>query len=272
MRIALVAGLAAALAGCGTQRAARESCGPGGEAAAVASSRPQQRWAVILNGDTELRHKQNAILAYRTIRSLGFAPDHVFVLTAPDRRLPLPKGLQRFRAGRQELEEVFGRLAENVARGDLIFIYGTGHGDTSDEGESFLELRSGELWAYDLRDQVEQLPADTVVVMDQCFSGGFADAFDGTPARAIVATSVDGKHSTDCSTFARVFWHAFDKGSKADRNGDGRISVREAYEVALKAHKRALEGDPELLANGEYRCFNGLEDALLDSPAPAAVQ
>lgn len=269
MRVVLVVGLAAALAGCRPARSAGESSGPDSTQAAAVPARPPQHWAVIINGDTELRHKQNAILAYRTVRSLGFADDHIFVLTAPDRRLVFPKGLQRFRAGQEELAIVFGKIAEVSQKGDLVLIYGTGHGDLSEEGESYLELRTGELWAFDLRDQIEQIPTDTVVVMDQCFSGGFADAFNGTTARAIVATTVDARHSTECSHFARAFWRCFGKPGGADRNQDGRISVREAYDVALAAHKRALEGDPELAANGIYRTFNGLQDAVLNVPAPA---
>lgn len=270
MRVVLVVGLAAALAGCGSDRSAREPCGQDRTRTAATPARQPQRWAVIINGDTELRHKQNAVLAYRTVRSLGFTDDHVFVLTAPDRRLPLPKGLQRFRAGQEELATVFGRIAAGSAKGDLVLVYGTGHGDLSEEGESYLELRGGELWAFDLRDQIEQITTDSVVVMDQCFSGGFADAFNGTTARAIVATTVDALHSTECSHFARAFWRSFGRPGNADRNGDGRISVREAYDVALAAHKRALEGDPELAANGIYRAFNGLEDAMLDAPVETA--
>ncbi|HWR53562.1 MAG TPA: hypothetical protein VN428_20810 [Bryobacteraceae bacterium] len=267
MRVVLAVGLAAALAGCGTDRSTREPCSPNRTQTAAAPARLPQRWAVIINGDTELRHKQNAVLAYRTVRSLGFTDDHVFVLTAADRRVTLPKTLQRFHAGQEELAAVFGKIAAASAKGDLVLIYGTGHGDLSEEGESYLELRGGELWALDLRDQIEQLPTDTVVVMDQCFSGGFANAFDGTTARAIVATTVDAQHSTECSHFARAFWRCFTKAGRADRNGDGKISVREAYQVALEAHQRALEGDPELGANGIYRAFNGLDDTLLQAPA-----
>ncbi len=271
MRVVLAVALAAALAGCRVDRSAREACSPDRTQNAAAQARRQQRWAVIINGDTELRHKQNAALAYRSVRSLGFTDEHVFVLTASDRRVALPNTLFRFRAGQEELATVFGKIAAASDKGDLVIIYGTGHGDLSEEGESYLELRGGELWAFDLRDQVEQIPTDTVIVMDQCFSGGFADAFDGTTARAIVATTVDSHHSTECSEFARTFWRSLTQPGRADRNRDGRISVHEAYKVALVAHKRALAGDPELAANGIYRAFNGLEDVVLDAPAARPI-
>jgi hypothetical protein len=103
-----------------------------------------------------------------------------------------------------------------------------------------------------------------VVVLDQCFSGGFGDAFDGTTSRVLVVTTVDAEHPTECTYFAGAFWKSFLEPGPADRNRDGKTSVREAFTAAMKAHQEALEGDPELRSTGACRGFNGLEDAFLN--------
>ncbi len=262
LRLALVVLCAIALPACRTERADRRACGPA--QTTTAAARPPRKYAVIVNGDTERRHKHNALNAWQTLTKLGFAPENIFVLTTTDRRVPLPNGLLRFRPVQTEFAAVMGKVAAATAPGDTVVIYGTGHGDTSQEGESYLELRRGEVWAFDLRDEVETVGANTVVVMDQCFSGGFIDAFEDTTRRAIVITTVDRAHPTDCSYFAEAFWASLIHPERADRNGDGKTSVREAFAAALKAHQDALEGDPELRANGECRSFNGLEDLDLN--------
>ncbi len=263
-RLPFIVLCAIVLPGCRTQTADREACGTSAATAQPAPGRPAQKYAVLVNGDTERRHKMNALNAWRTLRALGFGQDRIFVLTAPDRRVPLPKELIRFRPVQSDFDSVMTKVAGIAAPGDIVVVYGTGHGDTSEEGESYLELRTGEVWAFDLRDAVERLRSDTVVVMDQCFSGGFIDAFEDTNSRAIVITTVDRAHPTECSYFAEAFWASFIHPERADRNGDGKASVREAFAAALKAHQEALAGDPELRSNGACRSFNGLDDLILN--------
>ncbi len=264
LRLSLLVLCAIALPGCRSNRADRESCTAKQATQRPVPRRPAEKYAVLVNGDTERRHELNALNAWRTLRAVGFPQDRIFVLTAPDRRVPLPKELIRLRPVQSEFDTVMSKVAGVASAGDIVVIYGTGHGDTSEEGESYLELRTGEVWAFDLRDAVERLRSDTVVVMDQCFSGGFIDAFEDTKSRAIVITTVDREHPTECSYFAEAFWASFIHPERADRNGDGRASVREAFAAALKAHQEALAGDPELRSNGACRSFNGLEDLILN--------
>ncbi len=247
---------------CRDSRPAARSCSR--TPAATAQARAPRKYALIVNGDIERRHKINALNAWRTLQALGFPAENVFVLTAPDRRVRLPRELLRFQPGVAEYTTAFDKLASSAAAGDIVVIYGTGHGDTSEEGESFLELGKDELWAYDLRDDVESLRSDNVVIMDQCFSGGFIDAFEGARSRSIVISTVDAKHPTECSYFADAFWGAFLHPEIADANRDGRTSVREAFDVAIAVHRDALQDDPELRTNGSCRSFNGLEDLLLN--------
>jgi len=262
VRLSLVLLTLLAMPACRDRRPAARSCSP--EPAPSAQARAHRKYALIINGDIERRHKINALNAWRTLRALGFPAENIFVLTAPDRRVHLPQELLRFRPAVSGYETAFDKVASAAAAGDIVVIYGTGHGDTSEEGESFLELGGGELWAYDLRDDVECLRSDNVVIMDQCFSGGFIDAFDGARSRSIVISTVDAKHPTECSYFANAFWGAFLHPEMADANRDGKTSVREAFDVAIAVHRDALQGDPELRTNGSCRSFNGLDDLLLN--------
>lgn len=256
-RLSLLA-LSLLLAGCGGSNER-----PRSTAAAKPEARQVRKYALLVNGDTERRHKRNVVSAYRTLRSLGFEAERMYVLSPKDARVPLPAGARRLAPLPAEFARVMTELAAKVERGDLVLLYGTGHGD-SEDGESLLELRRGEVWAQDLADQIGRLRGDVVVIMDQCYSGGFADALEGVKNRVIVVSTVDGAHPTDCTAFARTFWSSFLKPERADANHDGKTSVREAFEAATKAHRRALEGDPELSSNASYRSFNGLADAVLN--------
>jgi len=92
--------------------------------------------------------------------------------------------------------------------------------------------------------------------MDQCFSGGFVDAFEGTRSKAIVISDVDSTHETYCRYFAETFWNAF--------LGDHKTSVRQAFEAAMKVHQKELASEADLKTDGQYRFFNGFADTKLN--------
>ena len=247
------------LAGCGGGSSARTPC-----SVSQAAPRPPGKYAILLNGDTERRHKENVAEAYRTLRALGFQARNICVLSPRDRRAGLLPETLRLAPVRTNLAPAFDAVGAEIRRGDLLVVYGTGHGDITEDGEGYLALRHGEFWPDELREELERLPADPVVIMDQCFSGAFADGLRGTQHRAIVITTVDARHETDCEYFAPAFWRAFLHPEKADRNRDGKTSVREAFEVAIEAHHNGLAGDKDLSADGSYHAFNGFADALLN--------
>ncbi len=245
---ACITALVLVLAGCG---AGRSQVQP---AHAAAAPHPQ-RYAVLANADNARDHKGNIARAYRTLRALGFEEGNIFVVSPKDRRNPTAKRTPVCSPVPAHFTEVMDRLAAITHAGDTVVIYGTGHGDYDDQGV-FLVLRHGELSPEDLRAEVERLPANVIIVMDQCFSGGFVDAFEGTRSKAIVISDVDSKHETYCRYFAETFWDAFQH--------DQKTSVHQAFEAAMKVHKKELANDPELKTDGEYRFFNGFADAKLN--------
>ncbi len=253
---AIAAALFAVLTGCGSPAPQTR------RAAAQMPAHQSRKYALLINGDGEVRHKRNILRAYQTLRKLGFEDANILVLSTED-----PRTRRTCSAGQRptlkHLEDTMDRLAGVLTSADLLVVYGTGHGDFY-EGESTLGLWRDELYASELRDEVEALPARAVIVMDQCYSGGFLDAFKGTNARVISMATVDSRHETDCYYFARAFWDSFLHPEQADANHDGKTSVHEAFETALKMHKRALAGEPGLFTSGAYRAFNGFNDAVLN--------
>ncbi len=250
------------LSACRSDRSARQPRACTAPAKQESATHQHGRYAVLVNGDSEARHRENIAMAFQTLHTLGFEEQHIYVVSPPDHRR-LPKAAVRLAPVPDNFWQVMDDLADSAVPGDLVLVYGTGHGDTA-EGESILELRRGEVWASDLRDEIDHLRADNILIMDQCRSGGFTDAIQGTKGRVIVITTVDKTHDTDCYYFARAFWNAFLHPEQADRNKDGKTSVREAFDVAIQAHHKALADDPELASDGSFRSFNGLEDATLN--------
>jgi len=240
--------LALLLAGCGTARSQAQ------QPRAAATPHPQ-RYAVLANADNEREHKENIALAYRTLRALGFEEGNIFIVSPKDRRHPTEKRTPVCSPSPAHFAQVMDRLAAITHTGDRVVIYGTGHGDFDDQGV-FLVLRHGVLAPEDLRTEVERLPANVIVIMDQCFSGGFVDAFAGTRSKAIVISDVDSKHETYCRYFAEAFWDAF--------LHDHQTSVRQAFDAAMKVHQKELANDTDLKTDGEYKYFNGFTDAKLN--------
>jgi hypothetical protein len=257
MKRLLAIALCVFAAGCGSDRSrtARQACDQ-------KPTRTPAKHAVLVNADTERRHRDNIVRAFETLRALGFPQESIHVFSPADRGR-LPKTALRLAPVPDDFWRVMDDLTAVAAPGDLLVIYGTGHGDT-DQGDSLLELRRGEIWPADLREEIDHCRANTVVVMDQCYSGGFVDVFQGTMSRVIAISSTAHDHLTDCGEFARTFWDSFLHPERADRNADGKTSVREAYQAAHEAHKKALEGDLEVHSDGACRSFNGFDDALLN--------
>ena len=240
--------LALVLAGCGSGRSQTQQAHP------AASPHPQ-KYAVLANADSHRDHQGNVARAYRTLRELGFEEQNIFVVSPKDRRNPTAKRTPVCSPVPAHFTQVMDKLAAITHAGDTVVIYGTGHGDYDDQGV-FLVLRHGELSPEDLRAEVERLPANVIVIMDQCFSGGFVDAVAGKKSKAIVISDVDSKHETYCRYFAETFWDAF--------LHDHQTSVRQAFDAAMKVHQKELANEPDLKTDGEYMFFNGFSDAKLN--------
>src|SRR5690606_18966213 len=142
------------------------------------------------------------------------------------------------------LANVLGFLAREVDDNDCLLVYTTGHG-IREQRQSALCLNDGLILEEDLVRYMRSVrPAVAVVLMDQCFSGGFADALERGAPGVIAIANTDDRHETYCEYFATTFWTSMLQ-PEADMNGDGRVSLDESFELAMAVHRLALAETPE---------------------------
>jgi hypothetical protein len=157
-----------------------------------------------------------------------------------------------FAATAANLQTVFTTLSTTVTNDDFLLVHSNDHGSTT-TGHSWLVL-----WGQAMRDD---LFASTTylgrvtnyyreaIVMKQCYSGGFID--DLTSTRRVVMTSCTAtQESWACDTegnygeftyhwISAVFGHTPTGTTvNADTNGDGLISMTEAYTYAQSHDSR----------------------------------
>ena len=132
-------------------------------------------------------------------------------------------------------------LASQLARakpGDLLFLYYTGHGYKSDEGDTYLA-------SYDAGDEdVQGWPVDSIpasieryfkgarafIALDNCYSGALVEALTGRRTRvsyAALTSSSANQSSTGEWTFTEALLAALRGRATEDMNNDGEITLEE---------------------------------------------
>jgi hypothetical protein len=201
-------------------------------AAALAAPAGAANYALIVNGDDTFQHTANVELATNTLRELGYADGNVHVVSDG-------RGLRR----------ALATLAARLGPDDLLLLYTTGHGQRR-RGQSTLVLPDGQLAAGELAALVFALPFQRLVYIgDQCYSGGFAEAFAAGERDVVAISGSDALHQARCEPFVRPLWRAATSATR-DADGDGMVSVEEAYAVGAAQVRRALRDAPE--ANTQY--------------------
>jgi len=174
----------------------------------------------------------------------GYAPDTVDVVLAPT-----PERL------RDRLATLDARIAADVAAGRQVRVvfYYSGHARAT-----ALDLGPSPLPLAELRHRLFALPATlTVVVLDACQSGAFSRVKGATPAAdfsfnsrqqlaargvAVLASSSGSELSQESEELrSSYFTHHLLVGMRGagDANGDGAVSVDEAYRYAYHQTLRA---------------------------------
>jgi hypothetical protein len=179
----------------------------------------------------------------------GFQPEHTLVLAEPD-RAELETGVQ----------QLLSMVEEAQARGDRteVLVYYSGHSD-----ERGL-LPSGQRLGYgELRAELDGIPSDVrILVLDSCASGAMVRDKGGVhraPFLLDESVEVSGYAYLTSASATEVaqegdriggsyFTHALVTGLRggADRSGDGRVTLNEAYDFAysetLQTTERTLGG------------------------------
>lgn len=198
-------------------------------------------YGLIVNGDREPRHLENAerVGAFFS-RHYGVAARDLYVLS-PGRGRAAVRG---------NILAAAAELRVRLGPGDRLVVYTTGHG-TRAGGRTQLVLQDGGLIsdAEFAGALLDNRAAETVYIGDQCYSGGFADAFAATSKRVKAMSASDAENTTSCQTFIRPFLAAFaDPAGDSDR--DGRVDEAEAFAVARRRHRASLGARS---ANAQWR-------------------
>lgn len=178
-------------------------------------------------------------------------------------------------------KRTFDHLAKIMKRDDHLVVFMVGHGAAAREG--FIHpLCDRSITSSELKDFLEPLPPeDLTVVINTCHSGGFIPKLS-RPGRVILTCATDkevnaakwpehlgvalfppgSNPETSFPAGAKVDFSGF----KVDANGDGRISMKEAYNAALLSGVR-LYGDnlrehPQLDDNGDGMGHFGKDDMI----------
>jgi len=260
---------------------ARAADGP----SASVSPRPHA-YAVVIGsnaggpGQAALRFAEDdAGRVAEVLRDLGhYAASDVHVLLHPD---------AAHVAG--AIDELAAKVRANAANGEqseVVFYY-SGHARASG-----LTLGAEELPLGTLRDRLSALPSTlTIVVLDACQSGAFARVKGAEPAAdfsynsvsrltqkglAVVASSTSQELSQESDELkASYFTHHFVTALRgaADADGDGRVSLDEAYRYAyrrtLASTARTQVGEQHVTLETDLA---GQGDVPVTYPAEARAQ
>ncbi|MBV8201928.1 MAG: caspase family protein, partial [Acidobacteria bacterium] len=230
------------------------------------------QWALIVNGDDSFTHNYNVALALSSLSQLGYAPQNTLVL-APAAASSSDAGADapaidataagpapwRQPATEHGLKQALAQLHERLRPGDLLLVYLTGHGYRM-FGRTSLELQGGSITARELMQRLGELPfGKLILIADQCYSGGFADAALALGRNAVAVSSTDDRHEVRCEPFIRPFWlaavaaHAQPAPGSA-ASGKGFVSIEEAFRVAADGLRQAGAGGsgdaPRIAASG----------------------
>jgi len=218
------------------------------------------QFALIVNGDDSFTHNYNVSLALASLSQLGYAPQNTLVLapaasassaaSAPAAGAPAP---WRHPATEQGLRQAVAQLHDRMRSGDVLLVYLTGHGYRM-FGRTSLELQGGSITARELMQRLGGLPfGKLILIADQCYSGGFANAALALGRNVVAVSSTDDRHEVRCEPFIRPLWLAA-VAAESDTRGNGFVSVEEAFQVAADGLRQAgagSEGDaPRIAASG----------------------
>ncbi len=210
--------------------------------AALGDAGGSHRWGVVINGDTEERHRMNADLVYEFMQGYyHIPPDHIYFLSTR----PGKGGIQGDGVG-QNVMLAARQLAETLPADDELVVYTTGHGGREESVGGFIALADGIVKAGDFAHAfLANKAGKTVYFGDQCDSGSLAKSMIETDKRVMALSSVDDKHSTVCNFFIVPYLDAFKDPANDVDPKDGIVTEWEAFSSAkrqsLESHRRMID-------------------------------
>jgi uncharacterized caspase-like protein len=210
----------------------------------LAIARPlfaQETHLVVITGvsgdaeHSERFHTWARALIEAARRQDGVSKDNIIYLAE---KTEVDPKLVQSRSTRQNVEEVFGNLAARVQPKDEVFVVLFGHGSFDGKKATF-NLPGPDLTAEEWAKLVDKFSSQRLVFVDTASaSGAFLQPLAG-PGRVIVTATKTGGERNE-TEFPQYFVEAFTT-EEADRNRDGRVSVREAFEYARSKVTQAYQ-------------------------------
>lgn len=132
------------------------------------------------------------------------------------------------------IESAFDAIQASIRPDDKLIVYIGGHGDPLGAGS--IHIRGGIITSQRIGDFLSSLPTrKTFVVINSCYGGKFIQSLRPR-CEAVVLTCTDSAN-IGWQQGLEPFWRALGDAA-ADTNGDGRVTVLEAFVVA---HGQMLE-------------------------------
>jgi len=215
-------------------------------------------------------------------------------------------------SGRQGINKWFNTIGSKLDDGDRLFIYFTGHGGSGrgrpPADQTLAMWNEPGMTVHEFNTLLDKLPpkVSVVLIMVQCFGGGFADViYDGAdPGKGLSSRNRCGffatlptRYAAGCTSdvdeenykeYSTYFWAALygktrsgEKVPPPDFDSDGKVSLAEAHAYAL-IHSDTIDismktSDVFLRKYSSYRAPGGADllpadadyDRLLAAAMPA---
>ncbi len=220
------------------QRIAHENAQPNGKS---------DKYAVLINGSDEWRFRMDTCLIYQILLENGFQKENIYILDE--------EGKEDFLypaddiAGRKIIEALFAYLAKKVDENDTFVVHISDHGtrneiplenSNSNEIQEVTEivLPYGNINELDLERYLSKIkPKWGLVTTDICYGGALATRVGkGKYVGIAQTTAKDLGYERMRDSFGGFFYQAFRKTGEADENGDGSVTLNEAFDYAKEKH------------------------------------
>ncbi len=208
-------------------------------------------YAVILSGGNETRFRNDCAAFYSALKAIyGYTDDRIFVLVGDGSNYG--SVVNDYAATLSNISTVFTTLGSKITSNDRLVVFAMDHGGQNSGNNVFMCLQNNELLPdFILADEINKINASSItVIIGSCNSGGFTDNLSKDKRTIATACKYDeSSYSTADNLYDEFNYHFISailgktpSGSlvNGDENGDGKVSLREAFYYA-KGHDATKE-------------------------------
>ncbi|WP_428563209.1 MAG: C13 family peptidase [Solidesulfovibrio sp. DCME] len=258
---------------------------------AKAATDASHRYAVIISGGANRysnypRYWNDCSFFFTTLKANGFLQDNIYVLISDGKNPAVDQsdgtsslwdlnddGIDdtRYSATKANITAVFDELAGKMTSEDILYIFTTDHGgNNTDTNPAPYANSDVVLWLWndtfitntEFAAEVNKVRAKAVVgIFEQCFSGGFVEGLKGAN-RVLLSASrwwelsyAAAAEDLDYDEFSYYATQALADPTKGDSNGDGIVTLEEAYAYALAKDSYQSETVTDTDNDGEHPSY-----------------